>query len=227
MFSFTYSSWCMEKEEIEGRSASRIVPVVLAAGDSRRMGYPKALLPIGDDVFLTRILKTAAAVGLARPVIVLGRSADAIMPIIQGFSAGICINPDPDRGQLSSIQLGLSSVGDKAEAAMIWPVDQPAVSVDLVRGLMLAFERTEALIVLPKYHGKRGHPAIFHRSLFREFMDAPLEQGPKGILLRHQRETLEFPSDEPGTVEDVDTPSQYETLTGTKLELLFPNERDS
>ena len=82
----------MKKEESEGRSASRIVPVVLAAGDSRRMGYPKALLPIGEDVFLTRILKTAAAVGLARQVIVLGRSADAIMPVIQGFPAGVCIN---------------------------------------------------------------------------------------------------------------------------------------
>jgi len=199
-------------------SLSSIAPIILAAGDSTRMGYPKALLPIGNETFLTRILRIVQNAGLAIPTVILGRAAEIIQPGIRDWRAPVRINPDPDRGQLSSIQLGLSSLDSAVQAAMIWPVDHPAVSENLVRNLAQLFIQSEPLIVFPKYGEKRGHPAIFHRDLFQEFMDTPLEEGPKNILARHDEHTLALPTDEMAAVHDIDTPTDYETLTGETLD---------
>jgi molybdenum cofactor cytidylyltransferase len=199
-------------------SLNSIAPIILAAGDSTRMGYPKALLPLGNDFFLIRILKTARDAGLPRANIVLGKSAAIIKPHIQDWDANILINPDPSRGQLSSIQLALSSLSRDIDAALIWPVDMPAVSQDVVRRLAELFINSGALIAFPLYVDKRGHPALFHRSLFQEFMDAPLREGPKSILIRHQQETAMLAVRNCAAVKDIDTPSDYQGLTGETLD---------
>jgi molybdenum cofactor cytidylyltransferase len=182
------------------------------------MGYPKALLPIGTDTFLTRILGTLKEVGLPKPVIILGKAASIILPQIQDWPADVRINPDPSRGQLSSVQLALSHLPPESVAALIWPVDHPAVSEDLVRRLTQLFLVSESRIACPMRGGKRGHPAVFHRTLFQEFMDAPLEEGPKQILLRHQRATAVLPTEELASVQDIDTPADYQELTGESLD---------
>jgi len=194
-----------------------IKPIILAAGDSTRMGYPKALLPLGRNRFITHILGILHNLGMPDPVIVLGRAAPIIQPLCLDWPASILVNPDPDRGQLSSIQLGLMQIGDAFNAGMIWPVDQPAVSEDLVQRLVRLFASSQSLIACPRCQERRGHPAIFHRSLFQEFMDAPLQEGPKNILLRHQQETSILPTDERGTIQDIDTPDDYQSLTGESL----------
>jgi len=206
------------EEMVFMRTTTSIVPIILAAGDSSRMGYPKALLPLGGELFLTRILRLLGEAGLPRPVVVLGNAAPLIQPCIGDWPADIRINPDPRRGQLSSIQLGMERAGPECDGAMIWPVDQPAVSADLVRGLLELYVSSDARIVLPACNGRRGHPALFHRELFREFMEAPLEQGPKGILVRHRQETMELATEESATVRDIDTPADYLELTGQSLE---------
>jgi molybdenum cofactor cytidylyltransferase len=200
------------------RSLDTITPIILAAGDSRRMGHPKALLPIGNKTFLKRILEIVQEIGLADPVVILGRAAEIIQPTIQDLPACVKINPDTDRGQLSSIQIGISSLGTDTQACMIWPVDQPAVSADMVRRIALLFVQSGCLIALPKYGEKRGHPAIFHRSLFQEFLGSPLDEGPKKILVRHLQATAELPTDESAVIQDIDTPSDYEALTGESLD---------
>jgi molybdenum cofactor cytidylyltransferase len=199
-------------------SLKTIAPVILAAGDSTRMGYPKALLPLGNEIFLTRILRILSKAGLPQPTIVLGRSAAVIQARIRQWPADVLINPDPDRGQLSSIQIGFSSLDSRFEAGMIWPVDQPAVSEDLVLRLTRLFIESGASIAFPFSRGKRGHPAIFHRRLFQEFMEAPLSEGPKRILLRHEQKSVLLPAEESACVVDIDTPADYQTLTGESLE---------
>jgi molybdenum cofactor cytidylyltransferase len=200
------------------RSLDLITPVILAAGDSTRMGYPKALLPYGNKTFLTHILETVRKTGLAAPIIVLGRSATVISAAVTAPAASIRINPDPDRGQLSSIQIGLSSLPRDAEAAMIWPVDQPAVSEILVRCLAQVFVQSECRMAFPKHGEKRGHPAILHRSVIPEFLDAPLSEGPKKIILQHLQAIIEFATEESAVVQDIDTPSEYEALTGESVQ---------
>jgi molybdenum cofactor cytidylyltransferase len=200
------------------RSLDSVTPIILAAGDSRRMGHPKALLPIGNTTFLKRILEIVQMIGFPNPVVVLGRAAELIQPTIKNLPANVKINPDPNRGQLSSIQVGISSLASETQACMIWPVDQPAVSVELVRRLVHLFVQSECLIAFPKYGEKRGHPAIFHRSLFQEFLEAPLSEGPQKILLHHLQATAELPTLETAVIRDIDTPLDYKTLTGESIE---------
>ena len=206
------------------RSFNLITPIILAAGDSMRMGYPKALLPIGNETFLTRIVGIARKIGLAEPVIVLGRTAETIAPTIRHLRAQVLINPDPDRGQLSSIQLGLLSLDVNSQACMIWPVDQPAVSEALVRDLAQLFVQSDCLLAFPQFSKKRGHPAILHSSLFPEFLEARLEEGPKKIILRHLQDIAELPTDEFAAVHDVDTPADYEALTGETLQAVLTRQ---
>jgi molybdenum cofactor cytidylyltransferase len=199
------------------RSIASIAPIILAAGDSSRMGYPKALLPLGPDLFVTRILKTLRNVGLPKPVIILGKTASIVQPQIGDWPADIFVNPDPNRGQLSSIQLALSCLHAEFIAGLVWPVDQPAVSEDLIRRLAQLFVTSESRIAYPMYGDKRGHPAIFHRALFQEFMGAAFEEGPKQILERHRGTTAVLPTSEIASVQDIDTPADYLDLTGESL----------
>jgi molybdenum cofactor cytidylyltransferase len=198
-------------------SITSIAPIILAAGDSTRMGYPKALLPLGSERFITHILGILRNLGFPTPLIILGRAAPIIRPQIENWPASIQINANPDRGQLSSIQLGLANISPEFIAGMIWPVDQPSVSEDLVMRVAQLFLTSGSLIACPKCNEKRGHPAIFHRSLFQEFMEAPLEEGPKRILARHQAESAILPTSETGTIHDIDTPGDYQSLMGETL----------
>jgi molybdenum cofactor cytidylyltransferase len=200
------------------QSLNSIVPVILAAGDSKRMGYPKAILPLGEDIFITRILKTIGKIGLPHPIIVLGKTAAEIRTQIQNWDAEIIINPNPERGQLSSIQLGLSCIHSDFSAGMIWPVDQPTVSDRLVLKLVRLFLSSGSLIAIPSYGNRRGHPTIFHRTLFQEFMEISLEESPKKILLRHNQSTAVLPTEELAIIQDIDTPAEYKALTGESLE---------
>lgn len=205
-------------------SVASITPVILAAGDSKRMGYPKAILPLESDVFITHILENCKNAGLGKPTVVLGKTAPVIQPRIDERQVDILINPDPNRGQLSSIQLALSSLRPECIAAMIWPVDQPLVSMDLIRNLAKLFLSSDALIAHPVCGGKNGHPAIFRRRLFHEFMETPLNEGPKKLIRRHEADTVLLPTDETGTIHDIDTPSDYETACGIKLDsMVEPN----
>ncbi len=195
-----------------------ITPIVLAAGDSARMGFPKALLPIGKDTFLTRILNTLEHAGLAGPTVVLGNQAGRIRALLPEGCVRILVNPRPVEGQLSSIKLALSTLDPAREGCMLWPVDQPGISESLVRDLIQLFMNTNALLALPHRGDRKGHPAVFRRTLFQEILDTPLQEGLKKMVLRHQQQTALLPTDELAAIEDIDTPQDYFRFTGEKLE---------
>jgi molybdenum cofactor cytidylyltransferase len=162
---------------------------------------------------------------MGRASVVLGNNAQDILPRIRDWEINILTNREPERGQLSSIQLALSSLPPESVAAMIWPVDQPLVSVNLVDKLARKFLDSGALIAYPAYGEKPGHPAIFHRELFHDFMEAPLDEGPRRILTSHRADTAILPTDEPGTVYDFDTPSDYEDAFGKSLDSVTAGEQ--
>ena len=199
-------------------SLEGITAIVLAAGDSTRMNYPKALLPLGDATFLTHILEILDRLGFAEPCVVLGRDAARVRPVIAGARIRILINQAPERGQLSSIQLAISNLGPACSACLVWLVDQPAVSELLVGSLVKLFQDTGAPLALPRCGEKMGHPVIFRRQLFQELLDTPSEQGAKQVVLRHAHQAAILSTGEAGCVEDVDTPKDYYLLTGETLD---------
>src|SRR5213594_2988507 len=195
-----------------------VVPVVLAAGESRRMGFPKALLPLGSGTFLTRILDTLQQSALPEPIVVLGAHAAHIQRLLAQRSVHILLNPDVSLGQISSIKLAFENLPAECGGCLIWPVDHPLISRELVTDLINLFLESKAPLVLPSHKGRRGHPAIVGRTLFQEVLEAQEEGGMKVVVQRHQDAIALLPTDEAATVLDVDTPDDYRNLTGEPLE---------
>jgi molybdenum cofactor cytidylyltransferase len=188
-----------------------ITPIILAAGDSRRMGSPKALLPYADGTFLSVILDKVKRLQLASAVVVLGKHAPLIRPSLAGREIRVLINSNPERGQLSSMQLAIAETRH-SRACLVWPVDQPAVAGAVVEELIGLFDRSGALIAMPVHGGRRGHPAIFADSVCRELLGVPVEKGPKEMIHQHAGDTVLLATEDAGTVEDIDTPDEYQTL---------------
>ncbi len=176
------------------------------------MGTPKALLRLGDQTFARRIVAVLGQLGSAPPIVVLGRHAPVIAPDLTGLAVRVVTNPNPDQGQLSSLQLALRHVGP-CRGCLVWPVDQPAVTLEVVRGLVTLFRPEPGpLIVMPECTGRRGHPAIFGAALFPELLGIPPGHGPKELIRAHEADITLLHTDDTATIDDVDTPADYERL---------------
>ena len=191
--------------------------MVLAAGESQRMGFPKALLPLGAQTFLTRVLATLGGLGYEEPCVVLGAHAERIQPLLRNSRARVVINQDFRSGQLSSIKVALRDQDENCGACMIWPVDQPAISGSVVKELVQLFLNSHAALVLPQCQGRRGHPAIFSKELFPELLEASLQEGGRAVVLRNQDRMALLPTEDASTISDIDTPDDYYKLTGETL----------
>lgn len=190
--------------------------IVLAAGDSVRMGSPKALLPSPDGrPFVTRIVQTLREAGIVDLVVVTGRDHDALVEVLsRGPSPPlIARNPEPSRGQLSSLLVGMDAVvHPDTEAILVTLVDVPMIAVSTVTRVVTAWERTRAPIVRPAIGDRHGHPVIFDRVLFDPLRGAPLDVGAKSVVRAHEHDLLNVPVDDEGCLVDVDTPDEYRQL---------------
>lgn len=189
-------------------SPPRIVAILLAAGESRRMGYPKPLLRIGDESFVGRT--TAIALNVTSTVvIVLGAHADRIRSAISSDSRIIVVeNPDFKSGQLSSLKVGLAAaLGAGADAVIVHLADHPLVSPATFRALLNNYGDPTHPIVVARYQGRRGHPVIFDRSVFAELMAAPEDQGARVVVNADPERVMYIDVDDPGVVLDLDTPA--------------------
>ena len=188
-----------------------IIAVVLSAGESSRMGRPKALLPIQGQKFIERIIRVIGQSRVGRTIVVLGHHADQLRGQIEHLPVEVVINPDYRSGQLSSLQVAIRHIrdDDRCDGMLVHLVDHPFIDVALVDALIESFFETKKMIVVPSYKGKRGHPVIFSRELFGELLNAPLDQGAKAVVNAHRQETLEIEWDDEGITLDIDTPELY------------------
>ena len=188
-----------------------IFGVVLSAGESSRMGRPKALLPIDGQTFIERIVGALKRGGIERIVVVLGFNADALRQQISHLPVEILVNPDHKLGQLSSLQVAVRHLqaAPDCDGVMIHLVDHPYIEPRLVRLMLQRFEESKCSIVVPRHQSKRGHPVIFSRALFDELLGAPLDQGAKAVVNAHRQDTLEIETEDVGITLDIDTPELY------------------
>jgi len=191
-----------------------IAALILAAGESRRMGSPKPLLRLGDTTFLERVLGQFLA-SRARPVVVvLGHEAERIQSQVRLDDARVVVNPDYRQGMLSSIRAGLRALeGEPVSGALVCPVDHPNVGTPLIDLLITRFEETLSPMVVPTHGGRRGHPVLFAARLFGELLTAPDPVGARQVVWDHADEVLEVPTEDRGIIMDIDTPEQYEDLS--------------
>ena len=193
--------------------------LVLAAGGSSRMGgSPKAALkaPCGRT-FAGRIIDVLAESGVDNLFVVTGRHHDAIVAAVTADRPRrlpiFVKNPNPDRGQLSSLWVGMDhAITPDVEALLVTLVDVPMITADVVRQVIDGWRGTGAPIVRPAIGPQHGHPVLYDRSLFAALRTAPLEQGAKSVVRAHATEILNVEVTDPGCLRDVDTPEDYRAL---------------
>ena len=201
--------------------------LILAAGESSRMGSPKALLRYRGQTFLDTLISLLAA-RCSPVIVVLGANADEIR---RGLSwsaapntlfeaaphtaphATFVINPDYRIGQTSSMQCGLRAVPASAEGVLFTLADHPAVAASTIDALAA---QPRPLIRVPRFEGRRGHPVWFSRALIAEFLALPAHAAARDVVYRHADETEYLDVNDPGIVADIDDPAAYRELIGAE-----------
>ncbi len=175
------------------------------------MGTPKALLDYRGETFLDRLIRVLGA--FCDPVIVaLGYHAEEIRAGAR-VGARFVVNPDPSRGQLSSLQTALAEVPADAEGFLFLPVDCPAPELETVKLIVDAFNsHDEPLLVIPRHDGRRGHPVCARRDLIAEFLALPAEGQAKEVVRRHADRTRYLDTFDEGVLADIDDPEAYRIL---------------
>jgi molybdenum cofactor cytidylyltransferase len=197
--------------------------LILAAGESSRMGRDKALLPWppqppsnAGDTFLSAAIHLFLD-HVDEVLVVAGKNHAELAPIIYASGAALVINPDPDRGQFSSLQTGLQEVLNRGrDAAMVTLVDRPPVRPETIENLQAAFDIATAKrkwAVIPEFEGSHGHPILLGREMLTAFLSAPHSSNARDVGHANQS-VIEYVSvDDPLVALNVDTPEQYAALS--------------
>jgi molybdenum cofactor cytidylyltransferase len=182
------------------------------------MGTPKALLTAPDGLpFVVRIVRAFADAGIERVAVVTGSAHDAIVEVVRKASVPPTLrlvrNPDPSRGQLSSLWAGMeATVSADTEALLMTLVDVPMLTSATVEAVVREWRRSRAPIVRPAVGARHGHPVLFDRSLFDELRQAPLEGGAKSVVRRYEAQIVNVTPPDDGCLRDIDTPEDYRAL---------------
>ena len=183
--------------------------LILAAGESRRMGFPKALLQYRGETFLDTLI-ALFGVQCSPVIVVLGAGAGDIRERA-ARPATFAVNPRWPLGQTTSMQCGLRAVAPDAEGVLFTLVDHPAVSPATIDALL---NGQRPLVRVPRFGNRRGHPIWFSRELIPEFLALPETGAARDVVRSHVAETEFLDVDDPGILADIDDAEAYRRLTG-------------
>ena len=204
------------------RSAS-FAGVILAAGESSRMGIDKALLPWplstegrppSKDTFLSAAIRSLSQAS-DFVLVVAGKNQSALAPITYAAGAALIENPDPARGQFSSLQIGLQEVLNRGrDAAIITLVDRPPAAAATVLTLRAAFESAsqDVWAVVPEFGGKHGHPYVIGRDIIEAFLREPATGNARDVEHRNRERILYLAVEDSAVALNINTPEDYSAL---------------
>ena len=185
-----------------------VASVVLAAGDSLRMGRPKPLVRLGKKFFLERVLEAHRQAGL--PVcLLLGRHHPQVRQRVDLEGVQVIVNPRPEQGPLSSLWLALEALEDKS-ALLVHPVDHPLVTPETLAELVQAHQRLPDSILIPEHQGQKGHPVVFPRRQYRNLKKTPLEGGARHLVRSQSASVHRVPVADRGITANLNRPQQVE-----------------
>jgi CTP:molybdopterin cytidylyltransferase MocA len=189
--------------------------VILAAGESSRMGSDKALLRWQDGTFLS------GAIAMLKPhtdlvIVVAGKNANSLTPIVDAQGAKLAQNHRPEDGQFSSLRVGLQEVLNLGrDAAIVALVDRPPADIRTVAHLKQEFLRAvdqEQWAVVPEHNGTHGHPIVIGREMIEAFLRAPAQSTARDVEHAHQQKIAYIHVADPKVVRNIDTPEDYKNL---------------
>lgn len=198
------------------RSKPHVAGVILAAGEAKRMGRSKVLLPYRDGTILEAVVAPARRSPLTPVVIVLGHGAGEIQAAVDFDNVEVVINKDFRKGQSSSLKAGLGKVPDTCQGVMFLLGDQPRITSAVIEKLVDSFNPDKDLLVVPTIRGRRGNPVIVHSALFSRIMQLEGDLGARP-LFREFNHLIHWVALTDGQLFlDVDTPADYQRLLGSQ-----------
>ena len=190
--------------------------VILAAGESSRLGQPKALLPWRGGTFLSGAIRVLNMF-TDMVIVVVGKNATQLHHVVDANAGFLVVNHHPERGQFSSLQLGVQEVLNRGrDAAIITLVDRPPAQSETVKHLkheFLARVAQNIWAAMPEYEGKHGHPYIAGRELIGAYLDAKPEANARDIQHAHANRIIYVPVNDPLVTVNIDTPEDYTRFT--------------
>jgi molybdenum cofactor cytidylyltransferase len=184
--------------------------IVLAAGESRRMGQPKQLLPFGERTILERVVDTLLTAGVGEVVIVLGHLADRVRAVLGDRPVRAVVNALYRQGMLSSVKCGVRAVGAEYDAVLIALGDQPHIEGAVVSEVMRAYRDGDAGIVIPRYGDKKGHPIIINLQKYRQAIaNLPEDAGLNTLMQEHADDVRLIDVATEDIIRDIDVPDDY------------------
>jgi len=194
-----------------------IAAVVLAAGSSSRMGKPKQTLQLEGWSMLERVLQTLSRTKVDRVVVVLGAHSSAVRGRVKFGREKVVLNPRFKEGMSGSLRLGLAEV-EETDAAIIVLGDQPFVSPGTIDRIIDAYVSSKSPVVVPVYHGRRGNPVLFDRSLFPQIRRIRGDVGAKSVVAGNEDKLLQVDVNDEGILVDIDTPSDYSNAVSAEVQ---------
>ncbi|MBE0461449.1 MAG: nucleotidyltransferase family protein [Candidatus Aminicenantes bacterium] len=183
--------------------------MILAAGESKRMGKPKLLLPFGEKTIIETIIDSVSKSKLDDVLVVLGAHREKIEKKIKDFSIKIVVNPNFKNDMLSSVQCGFRALPEDVKASLVILGDQPEISSALINKIVEAYKKSKKGIVLPVYRNNRGHPVLIDMKYQGEIEDLNPDLGLRNLVYKHAEDILEIEVITPSILQDIDTIEDY------------------
>jgi molybdenum cofactor cytidylyltransferase len=202
---------------------SSLCGIILAAGQSSRMGRDKALLPWPKtESAITRPQGTLLSSSIRAlsdhcdiVLVVAGWNADDLRPVVYACGADVIVNPAPEQEQFSSLQVGLQEVLNRGrDSAMVTLVDRPPLQPQTLAALVTAFDSRphNTWAVVPQYESAHGHPILIGREMIEAFLRAPVTSNAREVEHAHQERIAYFETADPLVMTNLDTPEAYASL---------------
>lgn len=198
-------------------SRCRIGAVILAAGESRRMGQPKMLLPWGTGTVIRHVCQQVVSSGVYEIVVVAGRWHDEIQAQLADLPVRVIFNHEYEDGEmLSSLQAGILALWHTSDACMVVLGDQPAIQPAIISQVAEAFYQRRGKIVAPSFNQRRGHPIVLDRVFWQPILDLPSGTAPRDLIRAHEDQVYHLTVDSDTILNDIDTPDDYRRALSDK-----------
>lgn len=183
--------------------------IILAAGESKRMGYPKMLLSLNGKTMIENVISNVSGSETDKVLVVLGAYKEEIAGIIRNYDVGYCYNENYMDGMLSSVQCGFKNLPADFEAVLVFQGDQPFVTPSVINNIIRMYRSSGRGIVIPVYDSKRGHPLLLDRKYREQIGKLDPGEGLRSLASIFSDDVLEVKTDNSGILRDIDTYDDY------------------
>jgi len=187
----------------------KIWSIILAAGESKRMGFPKMLLKFNGKAMIEKVLDNVAESDADGILVVLGAGSEDLTDIVRKYDVKYCYNKNYRAGMLSSVQCGFKDLPSDTDATLVFQGDQPFITPAVINMVINAYKTSEKGIVIPVYSGKRGHPLLLDIKYSDQIEGLDPSIGLRSITYLNSSDVLEIETNEPGILRDFDTYEDY------------------